>query len=75
VSHNISGKRTKFERDTSFYQLRENILKVLESKWLPKTELSCARTGYEVDQHLPDLGGKTGETPLQEENADAGADQ
>jgi len=50
-------------------------LKVVESKWLPKTELSSTRTGYEVDQHLPDLGGKKGETPLQEENADAGADQ
>jgi len=47
----------------------------VESKWLPKTDLSCTRTGYEVDQHLPDLGGKKGETPLQEENADAGADQ
>lgn len=60
VSHNFSGKRTKFERDTSFYQFRGNVLKVLESKWLHKAERSCTGTGYEVDQHLPDLGGKKG---------------
>lgn len=35
-------------------------MKVVESKWLPKTELSFTRTGYEVDQHLPDLGEKKG---------------
>jgi hypothetical protein len=47
----------------------------VESRWPLKTEPWYIRVGWEIDQHLLELEEKQGETPLQEENVDAGADQ
>jgi hypothetical protein len=58
----------------SFDQLLSELVEP-ESRWLLKTGPCCVRVGWEIDQHLQELEEKQGETPLQEENVDAGADQ